>query len=100
MKNITVAYRKRPELQNLLLDDYFLQVTQAYQSSICDIISLGVQAGVPMPAMMAALAYFDGYRTAVLPANLIQAQQDYFGAHTYQRNDRSGKYHYPWYDEA
>ena len=58
-----------------------------------------VQAGVPVPTFSSAIAYFDSYRAENLPANLIQAQRDYFGAHTYERKDKEGIYHYSWYDE-
>ena len=62
-------------------------------------VALAVQAGIPVPTFSSAIAYFDSYRAPQLPANLIQAQLDYFGAHTYQRTDREGIFHYNWYTE-
>lgn len=100
LQNITEAYDKNPELQNLLLDDYFLNITKEYQEAVRDVVALAVKAGVPVPGLSAAIAYFDSYRSAVLPANLTQAQRDYFGAHTYKRVDKEGTFHYSWYEEA
>jgi len=99
LQNITDAFDKDPELDNLLLDDYFKDIAKKYQESIRDIVGLGVKAGVPMPGFTAAISYYDSYRSAVLPANLLQAQRDYFGAHTYERVDREGTFHYSWYKE-
>lgn len=98
LQNITEAYQVHPDMVNLLQDDYFQTVANRYQSSVRDIVSLTVQAGIPAPTFAAAIAYFDAYRTAELPANLIQAQRDYFGAHTYERKDREGTFHYRWLD--
>lgn len=100
LQNITDAYNKKPDLQNLLLDDYFLNVAKNYQESVRDLVGVAVKAGVPVPGFSAAISYYDSYRSAVLPANLTQAQRDYFGAHTYERTDRDGIYHYSWYTEA
>lgn len=100
LQNITEAYNKDAKLQNLLLDEYFLNITKEYQEAVRDLVGLAVKAGVPVPGLSAAIAYFDSYRAEVLPANLIQAQRDYFGAHTYQRTDKEGTFHYTWYDEA
>lgn len=100
MQNITDAYNKKPDLQNLLLDDYFLNIAKNYQESVRDLVGIAVKAGVPVPGFSAAISYYDSYRSAVLPANLTQAQRDYFGAHTYERTDRDGSYHYSWYTEA
>ena len=99
LQEITDAYDRNPELKNLLLDEYFLDITDKYQQSVRDIVSLAVQSGVPSPTFSSAIAYFDSYRTADLPANIIQAQRDYFGAHTYLRKDREGVFHYDWYGE-
>ena len=68
----------------------------AYQDDIRQVIKTAVDAGIPIPAMMASLAYYDSYRSGWLPANLIQAQRDYFGAHTYERTDRKGIFHTQW----
>ena len=100
LQNITDAYNKKPDLQNLLLDDYFLNIAKNYQESVRDLVGVAVKAGAPVPGFSAAISYYDSYRSAVLPANLTQAQRDYFGAHTYERTDRDGIYHYSWYTEA
>jgi 6-phosphogluconate dehydrogenase len=85
---IKEAFDKDPDLKNLLLDDYFLGVLQKAQSSWRRVVATAATLGIPVPAMSTALAFFDGYRTERLPANLLQAQRDYFGAHTYERIDR------------
>ena len=82
------AFDKNPELSNLLLDDYFKSAIEACQQSWRRVVSKAVELGVPVPAFTTALAFYDGYRSARLPANLLQAQRDYFGAHTYERIDR------------
>ncbi|BDZ30737.1 NADP-dependent phosphogluconate dehydrogenase [Lactiplantibacillus sp. WILCCON 0030] len=99
LQNITNAFDKKPDLNNLLMDDYFADIAAKYQQSTRDVLSLAIQAGVPVPSFSAALSYYDSYRAEVLPANLLQAQRDYFGAHTYERTDREGLYHYTWYKE-
>ncbi|WP_203632516.1 NADP-dependent phosphogluconate dehydrogenase [Lacticaseibacillus suibinensis] len=99
LQNITDAYTKNPDLKNLLLDDYFKDIAKNYQESVRDLVGFAVKAGVPVPGFAAAISYYDQYRSAVLPANLTQAQRDYFGAHTYQRVDRDGIFHYSWYTE-
>ncbi len=85
---IKEAFDKDPDLKNLLLDDYFLGVLRKAQSSWRRVVATAAALGIPVPAMSTALAFFDGYRTERLPANLLQAQRDYFGAHTYERIDR------------
>ncbi|MFD1410785.1 NADP-dependent phosphogluconate dehydrogenase [Lapidilactobacillus gannanensis] len=99
LQEITSAYEKDPKLQNLLLDPYFTDIAMKYQAAVRDIVTLAVKNGVPTPVLSSAINYFDSYRAQVLPANIIQAQRDYFGAHTYKRNDREGIYHYTWYEE-
>lgn len=99
LKKITSAYQKNPLLDNLLLDDYFKDICKKYQDSAREVVSWAVKSGLPVPALSAAIAYYDSYRTEFLPANLIQAQRDYFGAHTYKRVDEEGIFHYPWYKE-
>ncbi|WP_034529022.1 NADP-dependent phosphogluconate dehydrogenase [Secundilactobacillus oryzae] len=99
LQNITDAFDKKPDLTNLLLDDYFKDIAAKYQESVRDVVALAVKAGVPVPGFSAAITYYDSYRAEVLPANLLQAQRDYFGAHTYERTDREGNFHYPWYEE-
>jgi 6-phosphogluconate dehydrogenase len=88
LEKIKDAYDKKPDLQNLLLDDYFKKVINECQDSWRKVIAASALQGIPVPAFGAALAFFDGYRNAVLPANLLQAQRDYFGAHTYERIDK------------
>ncbi|WP_437131532.1 NADP-dependent phosphogluconate dehydrogenase [Bacillus atrophaeus] len=96
LQQIKEAYDREPELDNLLLDNYFKNIVESYQGALRQVISLAVSQGVPVPSFSSALAYFDSYRTAVLPANLIQAQRDYFGAHTYERTDKEGVFHTEW----
>jgi len=95
---IKEAYDKDPALENLLLDDYFAATIKTLVSSWREVVAYAVKAGIPMPAFSSALSYFDGYTTACLPANLLQAQRDYFGAHTYERIDqpRGQFYHTNW----
>jgi 6-phosphogluconate dehydrogenase len=92
------AFDKNPNLSNLLLDPYFKEQIVAAQPGWRRVVAEAVQKGIPMPAMSSALAFFDGYRHESLPANLLQAQRDYFGAHTYQRLDKPrGEYfHTNW----
>lgn len=97
LQKITDAYERDPQLTNLLLDAYFNEITQRYQQSVREVVAMAVQAGVPVPTFSSAIAYYDSYRSADLPANIIQAQRDYFGAHTYQRKDKEGTFHYDWY---
>jgi 6-phosphogluconate dehydrogenase len=85
---IKEAFDKNPDLQNLLLDDYFKDVIEKNQNAWREVIASAVTNGIPVPAFSSALAYYDGYRSAELPANLLQAQRDYFGAHTYERVDK------------
>jgi 6-phosphogluconate dehydrogenase len=82
------AFDKNPHLENILLDDFFREAIEGCQKSWRKTVSFAVESGIPAPALTAALAFFDGYRHGWLPANLIQAQRDYFGAHTYERTDR------------
>ncbi|RZQ58760.1 NADP-dependent phosphogluconate dehydrogenase [Weissella paramesenteroides] len=102
LQRITDAYDEKPDLHNLLLAPYFKKIAESYQASARRVIALATTAGVPVPSLSAAVAYYDSYRSPVLPANLIQAQRDYFGAHTYERVDKPAgeMYHYSWYDEA
>ncbi|MDR2976967.1 MAG: NADP-dependent phosphogluconate dehydrogenase [Streptococcaceae bacterium] len=101
LQKITDAFDKDAELENLLLDEYFIDVTKKYQESVRDVVAMAVKAGIPAPTFSSAISYYDSYRSAQLPANLIQAQRDYFGAHTYERVDkpRGEMYHYSWYEE-
>lgn len=92
------AFDKNPELSNLLLDDYFMDVIERCQKSWRKVVSWAVEQGLPVPAFATALNFYDGYRCERLPANLLQAQRDYFGAHTYERIDQPrGKFfHTNW----
>ncbi len=85
---IQEAYARNPGLENLLLDDYFRDAVIAAQPAWRQTVTTGIKYGIPLPIMSGALAFYDGYRSAQLPANLLQAQRDYFGAHTYERVDR------------
>ena len=85
---IKEAYDKNPNLENLLMDDYFKGVITELVDAWRDVCAYAISAGIPLPAMNSALSYFDGYTTKRLPANLLQAQRDYFGAHTYERIDK------------
>jgi 6-phosphogluconate dehydrogenase len=88
LDKIKEAFNNNPDLQNLLLADYFKKVIEDNQTAWREVIALAVKNGIPVPAFSSALAYFDGYRSETLPANLLQAQRDYFGAHTYERIDK------------
>ena len=99
LQKITDAFERDPELKNLLLDKYFLYVTESYQEAVREVVVTAVQAGIPVPTFSSALAYYDSYRSEVLTANLIQAQRDYFGAHTYNRVDKPGVFHFEWSQE-
>ncbi len=98
LSKIKDAFDNNPELVNLLLDSYFHEKLPAAQEGWRKVVSVAARIGVPVPAFSSALAYFDGYRTANLPANLLQAQRDYFGAHTYERvdKDRGEFFHTNW----
>jgi 6-phosphogluconate dehydrogenase len=85
---IKEAFDRKPDLENLLLDPFFSKIIEDAQDSWRRVVSAAVQNGIPAPALTSALAYFDGYRSERLPANLLQAQRDYFGAHTYERIDK------------
>ncbi|TRY29895.1 decarboxylating NADP(+)-dependent phosphogluconate dehydrogenase [Aliiglaciecola sp. M165] len=88
LDNIKAAYDTNPGLDNLLLDDYFNTVVENAQQGWREVVATAAMQGVAMPCLSSALSYFDGYRTENLPANLLQAQRDYFGAHTYERKDK------------
>ncbi|HEY4804727.1 MAG TPA: NADP-dependent phosphogluconate dehydrogenase, partial [Paraburkholderia sp.] len=96
LQKIMDAYAKNPQLDNLLLDPYFRDVAANYQAALRDVVIQAVSAGVPVPAFSSAVAYFDGYRSERVPANLVQAQRDFFGAHTFERIDKPGSFHADW----
>ena len=85
---IKEAFDKNPSLQNLLLDDYFKNAIEKSQNAWRKVVATAIEWGIPVPAFSSALAYYDGYRSGLVSANLLQAQRDYFGAHTYERVDK------------
>ncbi len=96
LERIKEAFDQNPKLENLLLAPYFQDAIHKSQAAWRRVVSTAVQMGIAVPAFSTALTYFDSYRTATLPANLLQAQRDYFGAHTYERTDKSGSFHTDW----
>lgn len=96
LDEITKAFDKDSELSNLMLDSYFLEGINQGKESLQNILCLGIQNGIPLPAMSQAEAYIDASRGMPVGANLIQAQRDCFGAHTYERTDREGIFHHDW----
>ena len=96
LNRIVEAYARNPNLHNLLLDEYFTDIIARTQHNWRVAVSTAINYGVAAPAFSASLAYFDSYRSARLPANLLQAQRDYFGAHTYERVDKPGIFHTDW----
>lgn len=96
LNRIRESYHATPDLPNLLLDSNFGKEINSRQQDLRSIIKTGIELGIPVPSLMASLAYFDGYRSVRLPANLIQAQRDYFGAHSYERIDQIGTFHTHW----
>jgi len=96
LEDITQAFRHNQNLSNLLVDEEFKNKLQKRQNSWRTAIKVAIDLGVAVPAMSASLAYFDSLRSARLPANLIQAQRDFFGAHTFERIDKKGSFHYNW----
>ncbi|MDO8846047.1 MAG: decarboxylating NADP(+)-dependent phosphogluconate dehydrogenase [Methylicorpusculum sp.] len=98
LNDIKAAYTENPQLENLLLADFFVNAMQQTDGGWRKAVIAGIELGIPTPAFSSALAYYDGYRTARLPANLLQAQRDYFGAHTYERTDqpRGQFFHTDW----
>jgi len=96
LERIKEAFELNPNLDNLLLDPFFKDIIHKTQNNWRRVISTAINFGIPIPAFSSALAYFDSYRSAILPANLLQAQRDYFGAHTYERVDKPGTFHTEW----
>ncbi|NLI59873.1 MAG: decarboxylating NADP(+)-dependent phosphogluconate dehydrogenase [Clostridiales bacterium] len=99
LNKIKEAYDRNPGLKNLMLDSYFKDVLERAQDGWRRVVSLAIQNGIPLSSFSSALAYYDGYRSENLSANMVQAQRDYFGAHTYQRIDKEGVFHTDWIDE-
>ncbi len=96
LNEIQAAYKRQPDLTNLLLDEEFKQAINTRQAAWRRVVAMGATLGIPLPAMGFSLAYYDSYRTANLPQNLTQAQRDFFGAHTFERTDKSGTFHHEW----
>jgi 6-phosphogluconate dehydrogenase len=96
LERISEAYKASPDLENLMLAPYFTAALAKAQDPWRYVVATAATIGVPVPVFMTALAYYDGYRHASLPANLLQAQRDYFGAHTYERTDKPGTFHTEW----
>lgn len=96
LDNIKDAFTNNPGLENLMLDPFFAKELNESQMSWRRVVSIGVASGIATPALSAALAYYDQYRRESLPANLVQAQRDFFGGHTYNRVDREGTFHCLW----
>ena len=96
LHRITEAYRKEPNLDSLMLAPFFQQALAAAQPAWRRVVGAGVEHGIPIPTFASSLAYYDGYRRARGPANLIQGLRDYFGSHTYHRVDREGVFHTRW----
>jgi 6-phosphogluconate dehydrogenase len=96
LQKIKDAYDRDANLANLLLDPYFKEIAENYQVALRQVVGLSIESGIPVPAFSSAIAYYDSYRSEILPANLLQAQRDYFGAHTYQRVDKEGVFHTNW----
>ncbi|WP_227937739.1 NADP-dependent phosphogluconate dehydrogenase [Alkalihalobacillus deserti] len=97
LQKIKEAYDRDPSLANLLLDPYFNEIIGSYQTALRQVIGVAIERGIPVPSFTGAISYYDSYRTETLPANLLQAQRDYFGAHTYQRVDKEGSFHTNWF---
>ena len=96
LDKIRAAFERDPDLPNLLMDPEFVTELLPQMDKWRDIVAAGLEAGIPLPAMSASLSYFEALRREVLPANLIQAQRDFFGAHTYKRRDKPGTFHTQW----
>jgi 6-phosphogluconate dehydrogenase len=96
---IRQAFERRPDLPNLLVDEFFRKEVESRQKAWRYVVKTAVESGIPALAMGGSLAYFDAYRSERLPANLIQAQRDFFGAHTYERVDKPGTFHTEWQEE-
>jgi 6-phosphogluconate dehydrogenase len=96
LDRIKEAFDENPKLENLLLHPYFQEATKKAQNAWRHVVSVAALTGLPVPEFSTALSYYDSYRRERLPANLLQAQRDYFGAHTYERVDKPGSFHSEW----
>lgn len=97
LKYINEEYINKQDLVNLLFTSYFKKIANIYHNSLRKVVSISVRCGIPIPALSSAISYFDSYRSSNLPSNLIQAQRDFFGAHTYRRIDKPGIFHTNWH---
>jgi 6-phosphogluconate dehydrogenase len=102
LDNIKAAFETQPDLPNLLLNDFFKTAIEANQAAWRKVVMTAVEFAIPVPAFSTALSYYDSYRSQALPANLLQAQRDYFGAHRYERVDqpRGNFFHTNWQQEG
>lgn len=96
LNTITEAYEKNKDLVNLLTEDYFSQIISDYQDAWREVVVKAITSGISIPGFTSGLSYYDSYRSERLPMNLLQAQRDYFGAHTYERTDKEGFFHTQW----
>ena len=96
LNKISDAYENDGNIKNLMLDSYFKEILNNYQKDLRYVVSTAINLGVPIPGFSSAIMYYDSYRSASLPANLLQAQRDYFGAHTFERVDKEGIFHHEW----
>jgi 6-phosphogluconate dehydrogenase len=96
LEDIRVGFKSKQDLSNLLLDPGLSRKVMDYQEDLRRVVGHAAESGVPAPGLMVSLGYLDAYRSAWLPANLIQAQRDYFGSHTYERVDAKGTFHTDW----
>ena len=97
LQKIKEAFDRDPQLANLMLDPYFKDIVENYQAALREVVSIAVKHGIAVPTFASAIAYYDSYRSEDLSANLVQAQRDYFGAHTYERKDKEGTFHTQWF---
>jgi 6-phosphogluconate dehydrogenase len=96
LEDLREAYLRSPKLEHPLLDATIGARLAEHQSALRGVAASAIELGIPVPGMMAALGYYDAYRSAVLPADLVQAQRDYFGAHSFERRDATGSFHVDW----
>src|SRR5699024_6881179 len=97
LQKIKEAFDRDQQLANLMLDPYFKDIVENYQAALREVVSIAVKHGIAVPTFASAIAYYDSYRSEDLLANLVQAQRDYFGAHTYERKDKEGTFHTQWF---
>jgi 6-phosphogluconate dehydrogenase len=96
LNDLVAAYHRNTDLDNLMIDNEISEKLMEAQESVRSVVKAAIENGIPVPGLMSSISYYDGYRAARLPSNLLQAQRDFFGAHTYQRTDKEGIYHTKW----